>query len=70
MGLTMYQKSWRLRKELMKTQDHISLPDLRHKIAIYIGGNQRTLKEYTKFMLEIGFLTDIGGGRFKINGKL
>ena len=54
----------------MKTQDHISLPDLRHKIAIYIGGNQRTLKEYTKFMLEIGFLTDIGGGRFKINGKL
>ncbi len=68
MGKTVLNKCKEMIRDNIK-KGVINLETLRHKTLIYVGGDERTILQAMRIMLDVGLITDIGNSRFKINVK-
>ena len=68
MGKTVLKKCKEMLRDNIK-QDIINLQTLRHKTLIYVGGDERTILQAMRIMLDVGLIEDVGNSRFKIIRK-
>lgn len=66
MAKTMYDKCKELIESKFKPGDEIGMVRLSTQIMLHIGGQQRTISENVKLMLQTKLIKDIGNMHFRI----